>query len=386
MCSFTESTNIKQRSSSPTKKNSGAGGWEKEIPKPNPKPPKNRSHDAIDKSIRAIPTSALKQRKQDVVDINLLPEQPPVEENRDTATRLSAERDIPSLASTDPSETHIEVRDTTPLPASGTSRPSRRSRGSISYAEPNLRDKMRRPTKELVDAVSGDARFRRASKSDLDIAKESCSEENSHDFDISSIAYNDSWASSLGGKGENSVTKLPSDVMTDRKRRTLSANKFDFATTSETGPSTSSVAISTLMVGSKRRSHRERDIPETPANYEQDVGPNNSSTRASRRHSSNPATIGTSSRSRRSQNSSILAKGNAADVQAVLETAGVRASSKISDDYHQHASSSSSSSNPRAAKGASEFDYDAFLDAQEGASEVKRVQRLAASRRRSMML
>ncbi|KKZ66772.1 hypothetical protein EMCG_07545 [[Emmonsia] crescens] len=382
-----KSTNIKQRSSSPTKKNSGAGGWEKDIPKSNPKPPKNRSHDAIDKSIRTIPTSALKQRKQDVVDINLFPEQPPVEENRDTATRLSAERDIPSLASTDPSETHIEVRDTPPLPASGTSRTSRRSRGSISYAEPNLRDKMRRPTKELVDAVSGDARFRRASKSDIDIAKESCSEENSHDFDISSIAYNDSCASSLGGKDENSVTELPSNATTDRKRRTLLANRLDFATASETGPSTSSVAISTLMAGSKRRSHRERDLPENPANYEQDVGPNNSSTRASRRHSSNPAAIGTSSRSRRSQSSSILAKGNAADIQAALETAGVRASSKISDDYHQHASSSSSSSsNSRAAKGASEFDHDAFLDAQEGTSEVKRVQRLAASRRRSMML
>ncbi|KAK4461640.1 hypothetical protein QBC42DRAFT_203252 [Cladorrhinum samala] len=36
-----------------------------------------------------------------------------------------------------------------------TSRPSRRARSAVSYAEPNLRDKMRRPTKELFDAVSG---------------------------------------------------------------------------------------------------------------------------------------------------------------------------------------------------------------------------------------
>ncbi|KAK3989861.1 hypothetical protein QBC44DRAFT_381200 [Cladorrhinum sp. PSN332] len=36
-----------------------------------------------------------------------------------------------------------------------TSRPSRRARAAVSYAEPNLRDKMRRPTKELFDAVSG---------------------------------------------------------------------------------------------------------------------------------------------------------------------------------------------------------------------------------------
>lgn len=44
-----------------------------------------------------------------------------------------------------------------------TSRPSRRVRASISYAEPNLRDKMRRPTKELFDAVSGEGKFIRSS-------------------------------------------------------------------------------------------------------------------------------------------------------------------------------------------------------------------------------
>ena len=39
------------------------------------------------------------------------------------------------------------------------SRPSRRVRNSVSYAEPNLRDKMRRPTKELLDAVTGEGRY-----------------------------------------------------------------------------------------------------------------------------------------------------------------------------------------------------------------------------------
>ena len=37
-------------------------------------------------------------------------------------------------------------------------RTTRRPRGSVSYAEPNLRDKMRRPTKDLVDAVGTDDR------------------------------------------------------------------------------------------------------------------------------------------------------------------------------------------------------------------------------------
>lgn len=44
-----------------------------------------------------------------------------------------------------------------------TSRPSRRVRASVSYAEPNLRDKMRRPTKEMLDAVSGEGKYKRTS-------------------------------------------------------------------------------------------------------------------------------------------------------------------------------------------------------------------------------
>ncbi|KAL2684734.1 hypothetical protein Neosp_005822 [[Neocosmospora] mangrovei] len=47
-------------------------------------------------------------------------------------------------------------------------RPSRRSRAAVSYAEPNLRDKMRRPTKELLDAVTGEGKHaRRSSVADL---------------------------------------------------------------------------------------------------------------------------------------------------------------------------------------------------------------------------
>ena len=42
--------------------------------------------------------------------------------------------------------------------ASITGRAARRPRGSVSYAEPNLRDKMRRPTKDFVDAVGADDR------------------------------------------------------------------------------------------------------------------------------------------------------------------------------------------------------------------------------------
>ncbi|KAK4228453.1 hypothetical protein QBC38DRAFT_414551 [Podospora fimiseda] len=63
----------------------------------------------------------------------------------------------PSRAFEEPSQ---PIPHDTPPPAhisseGETSRPSRRARSAVSYAEPNLRDKMRRPTKELFDAVSG---------------------------------------------------------------------------------------------------------------------------------------------------------------------------------------------------------------------------------------
>ncbi|KAL1895349.1 hypothetical protein Cpir12675_003255 [Ceratocystis pirilliformis] len=78
-----------------------------------------------------------------------------------------------------PEPQHIEetsrLGDTPPpchISSSGeTSRPSRRSRTAVSYAEPNLRDKMRRPTKELFDAVAGEGKYmRRSSSSKQDIA------------------------------------------------------------------------------------------------------------------------------------------------------------------------------------------------------------------------
>ncbi|KAF7595728.1 hypothetical protein BBP40_004859 [Aspergillus hancockii] len=45
------------------------------------------------------------------------------------------------------------------------SRSTRRQRSVVSYAEPNLRDKMRRPTKEFIAAVGGDHQSRRTSGS-----------------------------------------------------------------------------------------------------------------------------------------------------------------------------------------------------------------------------
>lgn len=79
------------------------------------------------------------------------------------------------LSPTSPAQMATEEasRGDTPPPASitsqgETSRPSRRNRTAVSYAEPNLRDKMRRPTKELFDAVAGEGKYsRRSSQCDV---------------------------------------------------------------------------------------------------------------------------------------------------------------------------------------------------------------------------
>ncbi|KAI7788852.1 hypothetical protein LA080_008744 [Diaporthe eres] len=87
---------------------------------------------------------------------------PPVEPETPSADPGVVFPDTPETKST--SE---KPRDTPPpadISSHGeTSRPSRRVRASVSYAEPNLRDKMRRPTKEMLDAVSGEGKYKRTS-------------------------------------------------------------------------------------------------------------------------------------------------------------------------------------------------------------------------------
>lgn len=104
-----------------------------------------------------------------------------------------------------------------------TSRPSRRSRAQVSYAEPNLRDKMRRPTKELVDAVTGEMRYRRSeSLAPEEIAAIEQLKRESGPMDLSIIPPADpkaveAPASPLARKevGES----LPNSVVTERRKR-----------------------------------------------------------------------------------------------------------------------------------------------------------------------
>jgi hypothetical protein len=127
------------------------------------------------KSAKATIYDEAKAAKDDVLNSNpakersrerrheLVAIKPPPADHPIRTTEVQAEPETPagldvfSPSSSQPSTARNESRDTPPPPDLGPGtegqRPSRRARGSVSYAEPNLRDKMRRPTKELVDAV-----------------------------------------------------------------------------------------------------------------------------------------------------------------------------------------------------------------------------------------
>lgn len=82
-------------------------------------------------------------------------------------TPAAPPEDLFSPTSSAPSTTRQISRDTPPPQEIGQDgeghRPSRRARASVNYAEPNLRDKMRRPAEGSIDAVTGEGKYRRAS-------------------------------------------------------------------------------------------------------------------------------------------------------------------------------------------------------------------------------
>lgn len=113
-----------------------------ECPTPNPAPrPRGRPRNEPI-SIKPVPEPAIKTSEVKIVN------------------EIPVEQDIFSRPLSRP-PTRTEPRETPPVQdvasQEESSRPSRRSRPSVSYAEPNLRVKMRRPTSEFVDAVAADA-------------------------------------------------------------------------------------------------------------------------------------------------------------------------------------------------------------------------------------
>lgn len=166
----------------------------------------------------------------------------------EVVTRIDIEPESPSpepkLAIPDSPEAFVsreEIHDTPPpldISSKGeTTRGNRRARAAVSYAEPNLRVKMRRPnTKEVFDAVAGEGKnIRRTSQCQRDepssapssVAKSEAQFESHRKNASSQRTTNDDgqdvdvMASPLVQKTArtSALQELPASVTTDRKRR-----------------------------------------------------------------------------------------------------------------------------------------------------------------------
>ncbi|KAA8564850.1 hypothetical protein EYC84_010621 [Monilinia fructicola] len=135
-----------------------------------------------------------------------------------------APADTFSPSSAHPSTTVQEESRDTPPPSESAEghRPSRRARGSISYAEPNLRVKMRRPGKEFVNAVTADGKVRAtrvegeagpATTSKIKVEPES--EDNWQRLSAAPNADH----SPLSGKTSVPITDMLSSNITDHRKR-----------------------------------------------------------------------------------------------------------------------------------------------------------------------
>ena len=141
-----------------------------------------------------------------------------------------------------------DSRDTPPPPDLGPDtgtgsfgRASRRPRGTVNYAQPNLRDKMRRPTAELVDAVAAEERARQADiakakaekeAADADIVKQEDVADELPIWKTGKVMGNhtehlEEPASPLSSKTSESSKDLPPSVITERRRRTILPSRND---------------------------------------------------------------------------------------------------------------------------------------------------------------
>lgn len=144
---------------------------------------------------------------------------------------------------TDPESMHEQAATDAGHPA----RQSRRQRGAVSYAEPNLRHKMRRSTNELTDAVvagqrrASSAQTDKFSPEDVDLldptkAKRKSAPMNNQDALSFSSAYDGIATAIAGSENDQKLADIPRNMVTERKRRTLSANPGEIIRSQEHDP------------------------------------------------------------------------------------------------------------------------------------------------------
>lgn len=200
--------------------------------------------------------------------------QPPPE------TPVVLAEDLFSPAISNPSAPRAESNDTPPPPDlepnTGTGsfgRASRRPKGNVNYAQPNLRDKMRRPTAELVDAVAAE-RARQASLAmaegrtldAMHIKQEDISDSLPQwkpDDPRETYPRREEPASPLSNKTRDVSLGLPPHVTTERRGRALAAPMNDEENDIVNRPSGAASAIAALTSGSHKSKRKDRDKHET---------------------------------------------------------------------------------------------------------------------------
>lgn len=241
------------------------------------KPP--NKPDIASKEQIAIGTVILETK---VEDDNVVP--PP---SNDISSPESPEPHAACQASRDtppPSNLQMDATDTGAFETAG--RSTRRPRGGVSYAEPNLRVKMRRPTSDLIDAVTTVERAQSltASKSkefnpsdeSVQVVKKVSEEDPDNVWKIG--ASDGTHDQEQGGidkpknafqKNPATIAELPTGGIADRRRRTVGYKQREEERSDQENSSLhpgASSAIAALMAGSQRTIRREeekktKDIP-----------------------------------------------------------------------------------------------------------------------------
>lgn len=198
-----------------------------------------------------------RERRQEPVSIKPSPSDAPIQTVEvQPEPETPAGPDLFSPHSSQPSTARAESRDTPPPPDLGPGtegqRPSRRARAAVSYAEPSLRDKMRRPGKELVDAVVPGTKPYRAGTikvededpaTSIRIKPEPEADDAWKSMPIASSATVEN--SPLSGK-ILVPEALPSSITTYRKRRESILTENDLPRTS------SAISVAALLAGNRR--------------------------------------------------------------------------------------------------------------------------------------
>ena len=238
----------------------------------------------------------------------------PAESSHDTFSPQSSEplANLPDACDTPPPTDLVAgVSSTDALVATG--RATRRARGSVSYVEPSLRDKMRRPTKELVDAVGSDDRPQIVKVQDIKAAPET--EKNEiHAVTVKKEPFDEpaDWRElpTANNRDNNqpstevqatsphfkknmaaSTKLLPAAVITDRRGRDLSVSNGDQhreegRPVSSSGPTIAALVAQAQRAKSHDTNHTHTEVRSSKDIFELDGSSPTAPTRTSRRHSS----------------------------------------------------------------------------------------------------